>query len=209
MLKRSESKIQVDESQLRTFAPLNCAYKTHIAGFGGVKDCQFKFVDIPERIQDAIRECTEMDKYFVIIPAGTILYRGSLDMGGGNKVPIPWVEDKRFGWFTSTLEHQNNINYTRVDSYKVVKPLLCVFEANLHSTGMRGNQYYPSILIGTKNMCELVVTGSKALQGKSTDLSLDGYVGCDECEVGLTKDSIIGKLRYVKLEKVKQLKYID
>ena len=177
----------------------DCNYKTHIAGIGGAKPCNFNIESLPNGIEEAINSCIGTNNIkFVIIPVGTIMYRGYLIYPGMSKNLLPWVRSKNFGWFTSTLEHQGNINHTHIQKFKTNKPLLCIFQHRLHSTGMRGNQYY-----------KYVKQYSDKLSYRDSSLMIDGYIGCDECEIGLTKESIQTKLLQGPLEQVKSLKYID
>lgn len=191
----------------------NCEYKTHPAGFGGKKNCNFNIRKIPDKIQKVLRWCTKTQSVFVIIPKGAKMYRGTLVSPNIEKL-VPWVVDKNFGWFTSTIEHQGNVNYTQIDEYETREALLCMFEPNLHYSGMRGNSYYNYPVTAGQNArtkCNLfhVNEASELLNGRDLSLTIDGYVGCDECEIGLTKESIIAKLKHRGIVKTKSLAYID
>lgn len=185
----------------RLYQPIqlpNCDYKVHPAGIGGAKPCNFNVQGIPQPIQDALNRCINTrNMMFVIIPAQTKMYRGTLVVGKMGRI-VPWVKEKDFGWFTSTKRHQGNINYTHIQPFMTRAPLLCIFEPRLHSTGMRGNTFYRE-----------VVRYSKLLNSRDPDLVIDGYIGCDECEIGLTKEAIMTKLLHGKIRQEKSLKYID
>lgn len=201
--------LEIEDGEV--FNPENCEYKTHIAGIGGKKPCNFKMKKLPKPIQTALEWCTKLKSIYVVIPTGTKMYRGTLVYSKMKKL-VPWIPNKRFGWFTSTIEHQGNINYTQIDEYEVMEPLLCIFIPNLHSKGLRGNEYYRNIIrasMTSETRCEIVEKASSMLQERDRNLNIDGYVGCDECEIGLTQPSIMRKIKHRGIVKTKSLAFID
>lgn len=201
------------EKDILTSDPRHCKYMTHLSG-KSEKPCNFKIIKIPSRIQDILRGCLRTSDVFVIIPERTSLFRGTLEYREMGKI-VPYVLGKNFGWFTSTIEHQGNINFTRIDEYKTTKRLLCIFQPSLRKhLQVTGNSYYSWINVFNKGLlkCKNKIDTENEILNllPHGGLELDGYIGCDECEIGLTRRAIETSVKLYK-EKVvtKDMKYID
>jgi len=184
----------------------SCSYKTHLSG-KNVKPCGFTLYAIDKKLNDALLECAnigpDLKSHFVILPKGTVMYHGTI---GDEK--HPYNQQKNFGWFTSTLSHQGPVQSNRIDMYRTTMNLLCLFIPRLHQRKMVGTDIVKLITTRHRNLqdnCNVVVKTNNGLN--KIGLHLAGYVGCDECEIGLLKPVIDRFVKHVKT--IQKTKFID
>lgn len=99
-------------------------------------------------------------------------------------------------WFTVSKKHQKNIPKTHTLYYKVNKNILCFYERNIwEKYGVNtGQEYYDRVY--NRIHREVLQCG----------LNINGYIGCNECEIGLTDLSNILTLEHIEKH---ILKFID
>lgn len=108
-----------------------------------------------------------------IIKQGTVLSHGTLSPSKEWwKYTVPKGD---MVWFTTGKKHQKNIAKSHILKYIVKRPLLCFYERNIGKKyGVtNGHQYYQKIYPRLKRDMQ------------SSGIRIDGYVGCNECEIGL------------------------
>lgn len=144
-----------------------------------VKPCNFN-IQLVEKIPIFN---TKKSAQIIKLPAGTNLYHGTIISRKGK----PWFikkhpSDTNKGgvWFTSTLEHQGNVNATYVLQYTTIRDMYGVFEQNLWNIGKgtTGNEYIPYF-----NMLEQYIQ-------KHYNINIEFYAGCNECEIYILNDSV-------------------
>lgn len=104
-------------------------------------------------------------------------------------------------WFTSTQKHAENINHTHILKYTTREKLNVIFEQNLTATyneNIRGYEYATTLRDIMRGIRE------------KYDIILDGYVGCNECELGLTNVAVRDKINPRPIiVKTLEMRYID
>lgn len=166
---------------------------------GKVDQCNF--------ILEAVDVFEIQDKKVVLvdIPEGTKLYHATFIPMGGDKwfeTQMPFDSGKGIVWFASTPMHSSVINHTHILEYTVEEPLRMVFERNIAISyadkGVtKGYDYLPILAMTQIKLKELF--GQK----------IDGYIGCNECEIGIFNDSIKEKLSKHSVFREKSLAYIE
>src|SRR3972149_718701 len=153
-----------------------------------VKSCKFNFIMGPTF------QYRKKTYQLVILPKETKLYHGTLVVKGQ---PIKLRE---MIWLTSTLAHQGNFNSTHIFEFIVKEPLVLVFEPNLslrYGSSVRGFEYKP------------ILKAIQLYHQQEFKKSIDGYIGCNECEIGLFVKSFLDKVdQNPKVVREKSLKYI-
>lgn len=134
------------------------------------KQCNFPFKENPviQNIQT------------VTLPAGTELFHAtqilpSQKIWFTNMTAVSFdTLPKKIMWFASSPEHAKHMNYTHVLKFKTKKDIKLVFIRNLlvHIGSNTGNE-----LLKNPEFASIL----------SKDPELVGYVGCNECEIGIFK----------------------
>lgn len=93
--------------------------------------------------------------------------------------------NKNMTWFATTLEHTMPLGPFVIYEFTIDKDLILLFEQNITN-----NLGYTS---GQTFMIPFMKIAEKIFQ--KYNIQLDGYIGCNECEIGLFKNSL-GKLMY-------------
>lgn len=142
-----------------------------------VRDCNFQFE--PLEIELQIRK-----KNFPLVrlPAGTKIYHATIGDQEWWKTGYP--RNKQYGgtWFTSTQAHSGNFgNATHVLEYELQEDATLLFVHNLATI--------ESNLSGYNFVTKYLPYVRERLQSEH-NISLDGYVGCNECEIYLSNNSI-------------------
>ena len=166
---------------------------------GRVSNCDFVLEGID------VVEVNGKELVIVEIPTGTKLYHATFIPPGKEKwfeTLMPFDSGKGLVWFASTSIHSSIINHTHMLEYTVDKPLTMVYEKNIAITYAnkrvtKGYDYLP-ILMG--HMMKLA---------SEFDINIDGYIGCNECEIGILNDSVKEKLSKYELHSEKSLSYIE
>jgi len=139
-----------------------------------IKNCDFGLKHIEDKKTDFGTVS------IVLLPAGTSLYHGTI-IGKNQKLWFldEYPKDTRKGgaWFTSTKEHQQNINSTYVLKYVTERNMYGIFEQNLWNVtpGLTGSEYIPYFM--------------KA-KDKIKNYKIEFYAGCNECEIFILDESI-------------------
>ena len=173
-----------------------CKWPVNILG-KEILECSFP-------IEDKIDYEYKGNKISVVtLPAKTKIYHATMIYPRGKswfKTQYPMDAQKGLVWFASTDKHLGNINSTHHLEYTIKQPLRLVFEHNIskkYGKYIRGYEYIPYLYRITKFLEE-----NKEL--------IDGYLGCNECEIGIYNNSIKTKLNMIpKVVLEKDLKYID
>ena len=161
------------------------------------------FAADPEKIIDiaGLNELIDKAKLvFGIIKAGVLLLHSTLtprqhQQWWRQANPSGALRRKKMVWFVTSETHANNIEGSHLLYYKTKRPLLCLFERNIAKKyGNKRPDY-----AGNTFSVDIFPRIQYALREKA-NLLLDGYVGCNECEVGLlnktSQDALV--LEHVK-----------
>lgn len=175
----------------------NCQWPTTLMGTN-IKECNF-VLDFDDDIDVEISK-TKFKLVLVRIPRGTKIYHATISIGQ----KTPWFElrqpssSRGVVWFASTYQHTGPIQKTHVLTYIVEEDLVMIFEYNLMDYGddVRGFEYV--------NRLHMYIEKLKQ-KGKY----IDGYIGCNECEIGILNESITKISK--KPENITEMgiKYID
>lgn len=168
-----------------------CKWPYSIRG-GPVSDCNFPIKDVPTDLTEFAynkNKPVKMDEFLssenvklVVIPKNTMLLHGVLDSQYNRQW---WVNSKpeseyNVVWFTSDNQHILNINATHILVYETNKNLLCLYEQNLrkkYGQNVRGYEY--------SRILRKYITRV----ANRYNILINGYVGCNECEIGLTNET--------------------
>ncbi len=160
-------------AQIYNKKPDECRWPVDLLG-KNIRDCNFNLQPLEER------KMLFGKVNIVKLPAGTRLYHGTL-------IPFkqklwflnshPKDTSKGGVWFTSTKEHQQNVNSSFVLEYRTTRDMYGIFERNLWdiSMGTTGNQYASYFM----NLLRYI-----------KDYKIEFYAGCNECELFILNNSI-------------------
>jgi len=135
-----------------------------------VKSCNFEMFGIVDpKAQNGT---------IVTIPKNTVLYHATISFP--KKGETHWFSkncpNNEVNWFTPSLDHIDYHNYTHVLAYFTAEPIRVIFYQNIPE---RGNVFFPTL------------TQSKEFQDKE----IDGYIGCNECEIALMREAVNAKFK--------------
>lgn len=155
-----------------------CHWPTTLMGTN-IKDCNF-VLEFDEVVEVEISK-NKFKFVLVRIPEGTKIYHATFSFG-----QIPWFESKQpmspkgIVWFASTYDHTGPIQKTHILTYTVKTDLVMIFEYDLLQYGddVRGFEYFSR---------RLPVYIEKL---REKGRHIDGYIGCNECEIGIINESI-------------------
>ena len=113
------------------------------------------------------------------------------------KKSFPFNSEKGVVWFTSTPEHSGSLSKTHLLEYIVEEELVMIYEQNIskkYGRDIRGYEY------------------SRGMLGhyiKMIKDHIDGYIGCNECELGILNESCKKLSLPPKVYKEIGMKYFD
>lgn len=151
-----------------------------ITPFGDkIKDCNFRYIN-PREVTIKTGDITEI-VVVVTLPVGTKLYHGTGHIPGRTK----WWEQGYPGggllaWFTSTPEHQGVFRgRTHILEYITNTPLIMAFFQNIDrfERGIRGFEFIPTFIHIARKL-------------ELTGIIINGYIGCNECEIGIISTDV-------------------
>jgi len=167
-----------------------CRWPTRMGGFAKtVKDCNFNM--------KPLRKFRFGDREFeiAVIPAGTDLYHGTKDKDMNPTGPDEWYENnrKKMVWFASTLDHTMPLGPMKIFKTTNKEDLTVVFFRN---KGMLNIDI-------SKDLRPMVAKiAQKLYQETDGKVFIDGYMGCNECEIGIFLPSLSKLVYPVSEEKV-------
>ncbi len=229
-----------DKDVILNEGPYECQWYTdQVRNPKKIKDCGFSKFNITNP--------SEQSGSIVTIPAGTVLYHATISFINKNN-PEHWFTKtcpkKKFVWFTTTIDHSNYHNYNFLLAYVLKEPLRLRFIQKLN---VLGNEYVKKLspksiqlesisekdeeeedFVDEDNEYDLMEEDEDEEDEEEQyfineeDEILDGYIGCNECEIAIRSESIQRKFKkfvaatpikykdeLCEFEIIKQSKYIN
>lgn len=126
----------------------------------------------------------------VRVPTGTRLYHSTTIYPGQDIWFVsnpPSNMERGVVWFTSDYDHTGYLSKTHILEYTVTEDLILIFEQNM-------SVKYGEIYTGFEYVEEKLTYLTSVLD--SQGVVIDGYMGCNECEIALFNGSILQKLNW-------------
>ena len=187
-----------------------CKWPVSKMGFP-VRDCNFimeahKVIEFGKTSKEESINGTDEVVVLVKIPAGTKIYHSATIYQESKKGEKEWFEEyppfsseRGVVWFSSTPAHAGIFSKTHLLEYTTTEDLIMIYEKNIkrsHGIATRGYEYAKKVL----------PSYMKRLRGEK----IDGYIGCNECEIGIFNRACKDKLEMPPIVVMKLgLKYID
>ena len=171
-----------------------CKWPARIGGFL-VKDCQLPIVPLETVTIDKDDGGDEYD--IVTVPVGSSLYHGTKDPARKHESVDSWSKQP-VTWFATTLDHTMPLGPMKIHEFTTKEPLTLLFVRNM-------TKKY-NISSGAVFIPMLISIGQQISEETKERIYIDGYVGCNECEIGILRKSL-DKLNYPST--IKNAPYIE
>ncbi len=167
-----------------------CEWPTRMGGFL-VKDCQLPI----KHLETVMIDDQEYD--IVTVPIGTVLYHGTKEPNIKYESLNSWSK-RAVTWFATTFDHTMTLGPMKVHEFTIKNTLTLLFVRNMK------RKY--NISSGFSFVRPLVVIKQQIIEKTTGRIHIDGYIGCNECEIGIFHESL-NKLNYPST--IKNVPYIE
>lgn len=148
--------------------------------FGNVGTCSFK----PSMVYDSGKGYS-----IYVLEKGTEIYHSTVAIGGAKwwENRYPFSSSEGGTWFTSTDKHAKNFTTkSHVLKYTIVRDIYLIFIQNISKytdvVGLSGFEFVARHYAILKEKAKL--------EWGATVPEIDGYLGCNECEIFIENDEI-------------------